>query len=168
MLFTGMLWARHPKLGHMHTHTNMMANIHKFNLFTEHQADCEVCGREHAFGIWACIPLLHGFPAACLHVLLGFMHLQVCACVLKGECLYNTYVCPYKPACDVYIAVGQQFYRWADVRISISPSCFQFQMGLNFLCPYWFIMTYFDYLSMGSHINPWHYCRGEIKRLRLK
>lgn len=27
--------------------------------------------------------------------------LYVCVCVLKGECLYTTYVCPNNPAYDV-------------------------------------------------------------------
>lgn len=167
MLFTGTLWARHHKLGHVHMHTNMTANVHRFNLFAERRAHCEVCGWDHALGIWVCKPVLHARPAARLHLLLQVMHLQVCSCVLKR--VFIQYICmSLQASLWCRRLSGAAIYCWADVRISISPSCFQFQMGLNFLCPYWFIMTYFDYLSVGSHINPWHYCRGEIKRLRLK
>lgn len=153
-------------------------------MFVEHQANCEgvyllclnVCGWEPACAIGG----VHAHFACFPRRMLGWIHaFSVCVCVcvcvcLKGRvsictmhnmhCAY--YVCSYNPAYDVYLSVGQQFYCWADVRISISPSCFHFQMGLNFPCPYCFIMTYFDYLSKGSHIKPKHCCSTEIKRPR--
>lgn len=109
---------------------------------------------------------------ACV-VFAGWIHAFTSVLCVR-ECLCNTYVCPYIPAYDVYLSVGQQFYCWADVRISISPSCFQFQMGLDFPRPYWFIITCFDYLSMGSHIHHKAFLqqrnketKAQIKRRKL-
>lgn len=78
------------------------------------------------------------------------------SCVFVCVC-----VCPCDLSYDVYLTVGLQFQCRADVRISISP--FHFQMGLNLQCPYWFIMTHFDYLSVGSHSNPKQHCSRGTK-----
>lgn len=141
VLYPSMLRARHNRTGaHTHAHKDAACEGVYF-LHVPLQFECV-----HAH--FACFP----------RCVVEFMHLVCvcpCVCVWKRERLYNTYLCPNIPAYDIYVSVRQQFN--ADVRISISPSGFHFQMGLNFLCPYCLIMTYFDSLSQGKHISSQHY-----------
>lgn len=123
--------------------------------------ECVWVRAEHACAICLCMHIGHALPRRRPCLLVEFMHLVcVCLCLCLSVCLRGREsVCPCDLSYDVYLTVGLQFQCRADVRISISP--FHFQMGLNLQCPYWFIMTHFDYLSVGSHNNPkQHRSRG--------
>lgn len=83
----------------------------------------------------ACVHILH---AGWIHAFRMFMHVPEC----ESERLCDTYACLSHPAYDSYLSVGRQFHCRADVRVSISPSCFHFQMVLDFARPYCSIMTF--------------------------
>lgn len=116
-----------------HTHTHMMAQV------THEARRASGCPWRRVFNrAWmrvgesllrACVHILH---AGWIHAFRMFMHVPKC----ESECLCDTYACLSHPAYDIYLSVGRQFHCRADVRASISPSCFHFQMGLDFARPY--------------------------------
>lgn len=152
MLFTSVLRARHHKLGpahvHTHTHTDTMANIHKYN----------------TFWVWRCV-----------------VYWAACVCRWLNSCIYKCVMCTRVLVCYICMSLHPSLWclphsgaailllRWCEnfyFSILLSaPDGTQFPPPSH---PYWFIITYFDYLSMGSHINPKHYCCREIKRPSLE
>lgn len=110
------------------------------------------------FHMWVKVCMFNLQPACtfahkclCLSTYAGWIH-AFTACVRQDKQFYDTYSCPYNPPYDVCFPAGQQFYCAAHVGLSVSPSpvCIS-RWSTIFPCPDCFIMTYFDYLSQGTH-----------------
>lgn len=111
--------------------------------------------------VWAeSMRVLHPLSDARLCLLVDFMHLQVCY-VQESVSAIHMYV----PTSQLMMSTsqwGSNFTAELMWEFLFLHPAFSSRWDSISPRPYWFIITYFDYLSMGSHIK--HYCGRDIKR----
>lgn len=129
------------------------ANIHKYNMFIEHQIGCEGV---YLLWSWMCVGesvhVSHAFPGACVCWLTSF---GVCVSDLHGEREFVQYIC-------MSLRTSLWCLPLSGAAISLLSWCENFHFyillsfpdGTEFSLSILLVMTYLDYLSMGSHINP--------------